>query len=328
MVALKVVAFAAAACLASSNAHTGDEQVSLALPDIDYFMKNAQNPLEEFGEQAEMLKKQAVQHEREKQETIVRMKAAFEKNLTAQAHECEKIVEESHKLNYAITREQEAIVGLRQDSKKVQKSNDLMRTALETIAAKIHLSSNFVTDSLESTDDSNASELDVLRTSTPEPTLERFMRSATEHDVVSLLGIGGQQVGKAVTLASVETQEDAAKPDTAAMELVGTLAQRLVDLAAAGDQGEAQLHAKFLADYEFGEKKRAELAARKEALGNDLAQKHELHIQLIAVKKHLIDIRSELEERIKGVRLFAMNSNAVGADVMKQAKTLLRPAGH
>jgi len=324
MARLIALLFVSTAWTSASESQAATEELfGSALPDVDFFMEGAQDPLKEFGEQAEMLKKQVAENEEQKKASMLNMKAKFESNLTIQAERIDQIHQDIIQLNKSISQENLAVAKLRTDCKKVQKSNDVMRTALESLRPKMRTAAGFLADTIQMTDDRNSTDLDVLRPTTPKPTLEHFLDALDHSHKVSLLEVSaGSRRSEAFLPRSADNSE--AGPE----DLVGTLAERLEVLSAAGDQGEAKLKARFLAYYEVGSIKEQALLSRKQTLSGSLTEVKALHAQLDAVKTHLFEIRSLLYERIQAILLFAVNGEGVAATALDRAQKALAVEVH
>lgn len=321
MAVLSVLFVVASSALTATEALPKQDAVAdflnAALPEVDYYMQEPTGLSNDFKAKAELLKQQVAANEQEKKTALKQLKTSFEENLTAQALRSDQLGTDNQVLLALISQEESRIAILRQDASKLQKSNEIMRRALDGLVSKVHAVSDFLDDSIEVSEEFNASELDVLRPTTPQPTVEHFLETMGDHKV-SLLGVA------AAKKKLLKRKKEEPKPEL----ILESLPQHLVDLAALGEQGEAQLQARFLAMYEFGAARQAELLAHKEQLQQELGSKEELTAQVLGVKKHLRQIKAQLRQRVNVMRTFALKVNELATVSLDTAAKVYEESTH
>lgn len=304
-------AFAVSLALASSEVQQQQESAA-ALPDVETVLGRATDTAQEFAAQAKAMQARVEERQKESKKALAEEKAELQRNLTAEDNENHKIMMRSQNLRATINAVRANNSQIRKETERIRSNNKMMHGVLSVLDGKVAAAEQFLSDSLNKTDDGNAEELEVLLPPKPLPTLDHF---------ISVLHGGNSDAGPASFMQvsaqpSLRGRKSRVKAESSAPEemnpesLSMLLSQSLQDIDKEQKEGEAQLKAHFLAFHQTSMMKREELLAEQARLEEEKRDVQALQKELYAAKHHVVATRTELLKRLHGMKVFSEKIDA------------------
>lgn len=246
------------------------------LPTVSAMLDESTQTLSGISKQAQKLQQQMLDVQQENAARMQKQKAVFDRKLQEQEEKNREVVKENAKIAQNIMTMKKQNEELLQHAQSLQKGNGLRHGELKMLQ-------NFLQDSLSQTDDSKATELEVLKDDKPKAALSFLEMSE-----------------------SLEVEEDE-KPKETVEEpesLLSTLASEVKVMKKQGQESEAKLKNLFKADFQAGVKRHQALLAQQKVLNETLAKMNSYHARLETADKHLQSTQSTMDKRLHDGGLF------------------------
>lgn len=325
-----VVACAAALAAATSpesesSLNVTDSLQDLTLPDVDSMLSEASDTVSKLADTAEKMQeainntqeKQQARLKRERQTYSLRLAEQDEQNqrLSAQIVEAKREIESLEAKNAELTSSATNLKG----------TNEALRTTFMAIYPRFTAARKFLDIAINASDlPKVGKELKVLEEPIPEPSLENFLKQLSKTDIpTALLEVSGKQTStrQSVTLDMKRRARQVAE-DTA-QDIVSELSQHLTSIQRAQQEGDDQLRANFLAQFEVAQLKTEQLEAEIHSLTEQkeslLAKQKDLNV----AKTALLATNEELLSRMEGISQFAQKSNEFLQKKVKESRDVL-----
>lgn len=278
------------------------------LPDVETVLSKARSKADDFAVQARVMQVR-VEEEQAKSHTVLKAaREEYEHKLKAQLGENTKIEGGNTALHYEIRQLRNRSAMLEEEARKLATANDEARKALSAIQNKVEAAEVFLKDSLLETNDAGAQDLLVLESTTPKPTLDRFLKIAQGGPELALLQLGSGRLARTRLAPRLENSED--------LDLVHVLSASLGAISSAASEGAAQLQASFLENFAAGQKRKDELLAVQKKLTETRDLLNTTEGQLMVARDHLKDRSRQLRSNLQGLRVFARKFDAMAVSAL------------
>lgn len=302
------------------------------LPAVDAMLGGASETMKSISSQASTLQAQIMQVQAQNQARMTQQKAIFERKLKAQEGKNQEVVSQNNEVASEIQTLKQGNEELRKKCHDLQENNRVMRVELHTLESKFAEAKEFVGASLTSSDDSKAKELAVLKSPVHhhKSFLDRHNDDDQEEDEVedksgkeddnddddsndddaeSFLAISSQAHRMFAESEDMEESPDeapaAASPPSDPSGLVDILKNGVAQMQAEEHASEKKMKAIFVANFQQGQKRHAALMSQQKALNGTRTQLQALQTSLHGAEAHLEVTKTNLQERLRGLGLFA-----------------------
>lgn len=326
----RVVAAALVVSMVMASPEGQQQQESAApLPDVETVLTRATDTAQEFAAQAKAMQARVEQRQNESKKALARQKAEFQGNLTAESEKNQKIMAANDHLRAAIGAVKASTAQIRKETESIRDNNNMMHRVLSVLDGKVTAAEQFLSDSMNKTDDRNADELEVLLPPKPLPTLDHFISvlhgdASADEGPASFMQVSLQPRlrGRRLRARAETAAPDEMNPDS----LSKLLSQSLQDIDKEQKEGEAQLKAHFLAFHQESMKKRQDLLAVQARLDKEKKDLQALEKELYGAKAHVVATRMELLKRLHGMKVFSEKIDAAAVHALKSVEdTLAQP---
>jgi len=253
------------------------------LPTVSAMLDASTQTLSGISKQAQKLQQQMLDVQQENAARMQKQKAVFDRKLQEQEEKNREVVKENAKIAQNIMTMKKQNEELLQHAQSLQKGNALRHGELKMLQDQITAAQNFLQDSLTQTDDSKATELEVLKDDKQKAALSFLEMSE-----------------------SLEVEEDE-KPKETVEEpesLLSMLANEVKVMKKQGQESEAKLKDLFKADFQAGVKRHQALLAQQKVLNETLEKMSSYHARLETADKHLQSTQSTMDTRFHDGGLF------------------------
>jgi len=306
MLRIALVVASWTACSLHAEKSLPDEKSRL--PDLDTVLTKATSKAHDFAEQAAAMQQQWSKQQERSRAALAAKRQEYENRLQLVRQQNDLISSKNSELQIVNRELNIQNTQMFDRLKGLQDKNNQMRATLQDLTDKVSSAQLFITDSLKITDDSRASELEVLAPTTPKPTLDHFL-DVTNGRKVSLLSIGSKHVD-----------------DPSA--LVGTLAQSLGEIQAAEEEGAAELKAHFMANLKEALDHQEMLNATQAELLKTKAELEKHQLKLLQARSHLQARNKEIRDRLEGLGVFAEKVDLSVVSTLRANATANQTVGH
>mmetsp|Transcript_100033 Transcript_100033/g.173611 ORF Transcript_100033/g.173611 Transcript_100033/m.173611 type:complete len:435 (+) Transcript_100033:83-1387(+) len=331
------------------------------LPAVSQMMGEASSTLKNVNSKAKFLESRVVQAQTESETRMAKQKAAFERKLKAQEQGNRAVIAESANISAAISKLKKENDALRLHAKELQDTNRVMRTELHALETRLSAARDFAGHSLVTTDDSKASELNVLQVqghlrhkhdgedesddSTSDDSTDDSDDSDADKDsdssdnskeeesfmeLSSTVRRSGESSNSfEAELAEMEavtpslSQPQRASSDASPGHLLEELSREVANLAKQEKSSEKQLKELFIRDFRAGARRHQALLAQQHGLNFTRGGLVALQTKLKAAESHLESTRSQLEQRLHGVGIFMQRLAHLALAPEREVKHLL-----
>jgi len=336
---------------------------STQLPAVSSMLGSAAETLKQISSQASVLEARVVQTQRENEARMARQKAVFEQKLKEQEQENKEIDTVNTGISQEIGNLKKTNMETEKHAKELQSTNHMMRVELSTLKAKLAVSREFLASSLLSTDDSKASELDVLEDAKAKKQRKEHQAGSSDAQArekqdkevqdedgaddddaedadgddegeargTSFLALRSSTLATGGSIVRADGSEeasdisDAADPPAAdPRDLLKVLSTGVDSLEQEEKESESKLKAMFLANFRDGTKRRKGLLLQQKQLNSTRATLLDYQAKLNAADRHLQGTRAKLEQRLHGLGAFLQRLAAVAAGPVASADQQLK----
>lgn len=311
---------------------TRADEAKAPLPDVDSVLTKANSRAHDFAEQALAMQQRLRAQQDKSRSALAAKRQKYEGELELLANQSHAIQLQNSDLELGNKKLAQMNADMVADLNRLREKNIQMRATLKNITNKVSTAQLFIADSLTITDDSNAKELEVLRPTTPRPTLDRFLAVAANMRLPLLADFAGRDDGanasatdnsssqpkpsvdhhlavanshKLSLLAIFAKHTDEHTHAEDPKDLVDTLSASLKEIAAAEAEGAAELEAHFKANIGEALELRSSLNTTRVRFQQAKAELLEQRHKLLNARAHLQATSKQLAERLRGVRAFA-----------------------
>lgn len=302
------------------------------LPAVDAMLGGASETMKSISSQASTLQAQIMQVQAQNQARMTQQKAIFERKLKMQEGKNQEVVSQNNEVASEIQTLKQGNEALRKNCHDLQEGNRVMRVELHTLESKFAEAKEFVGASLTSSDDSKAKELAVLKSPVhhhksfldrhndddqeEDETEDKSGKEddnddddSNDDDAESFLAISSQAHRMFTESEDMEESPDeasaAASPPSDPSGLVDILKNGVAQMQAEEHASEKKMKAIFVANFQQGQKRHAALMSQQKALNGTRTQLQALQQSLHGAEAHLEVTKTNLQERLRGLGLFA-----------------------
>lgn len=303
------------------------------LPAVDAMLGGASETMKSISSQASTLQAQIMQVQAQNQAKMTQQKVIFERKLKTQEGKNQQVVSQNNEVASEIQTLKKGNEELRKNCHDLQEGSRVMRVELHTLESKFAEAKEFVGASLTSSDDSKAKELAVLKS--PVHHHKSFLDrhdddqeedqaqaddkgekdddndddDSNDDDAESFLAISSHAHR---VFAEAEDMEEApddaaavAGPPTDPSGLVDILKSGVAQMQLEEHASEKKMKSIFVANFQQGQKRHTALMSQQKALNGTRTQLQALQLNLHGAEVHLEATKTSLQERLRGLGLFA-----------------------
>jgi hypothetical protein len=287
------------------------------LPSVSSMLHSATETLSLVNNEAAELQKKMLRVQQSNQERLQKRKAVFDHKLKEQEQQNKAVITENAQAAKKIMALKNSNQALYQHATKLQQSNEQRRVELQLYGEQLALVGKFVEESMASSDDSKATDLEVLSTeaapksvsllSVHKKQLHKVVKHPVHHqpadedtDPLSFIELDSETYSEpAETDADVPVPEvkEAVEPES----LVEFLAKGVQKMQEEGKATEARLKELFLQNFEAGLTRHNALMEQKQVLNETLEHMTAYEKRLQVAVKHLTATKSNIDKKIHGV---------------------------
>jgi len=337
---------------------------STQLPAVSSMLGSAAETLKQINSQASILEARVVQTQKENEARMARQKAVFEQKLKEQEQENKAIDAVNTGISQEIGNLKKTNLETEKHAKELQSTNHMMRVELSTLKTKLAVSREFLAASLLSTDDSKASELEILEDAKAKKqrkeheaggsdaqAREKQDKEAQEDDDVadeddgedadgddegeargtSFLALRSSTAAAGGSIVRADGGEEASDISEAAdppasdpRDLLKVLSTGVDSLERQEKESEAKLKAMFLSNFRDGTKRHKGFLLQQQQLNATRATLLDYQAKLQAADRHLQGTRGQLEQRLHGLGVFLQRLAAVAKGPVASADQQLK----
>lgn len=256
------------------------------LPAVSTMLSDAAQTLTGISTQAQRLQTQMMQVQQENAARMQRQKAVFDRKLKEQEQKNLEVVKENALIAKNIMDTKKVNEDLLHHAQSMQKGNALRHSELKMLQDQLAAAQKFLTESVEQTDDTKATDLDVLAEEGASP------------KGLSLLALS--------STSNTEPAEKSpeAKNNSEPESLITMLASGIKALKKQGQESEAKLKSIFLADFQAGVRRHKALLNQQKVLKETLETMKTYHNRLDAADKHLQATQTTMDGRLHDGGMF------------------------
>lgn len=159
----------------ASNKPTGRAHV---LPAVSEVISSASASVEAFAANAKEMRKQAESMQLASKRNLTLLKAHYQHKLDALKADHEALTRENEELRGNISLVNATNSALEKQANTLRQGVDILHETFLTLQGRVDVAAGFIGDSLNSSEIDGAPEVQVLVSTTPEPTLEAFLLDA------------------------------------------------------------------------------------------------------------------------------------------------------
>lgn len=302
---------------------SGDsKETAESLPEVESVLSKATDTAQDFAAKAALMQERVAQKHKESTQALADQKAWYEKNLTGQTAEIHSMQSINEQIQLTIKTVMDISDKIKSQTEKLRGENDIMRKALQVLEDKVGVAQEFLSDSLNRTDDAKANALEVLLPPVPEPNLSHFLNvvDGASGPAMSFLQLSSR-VGPR---RKSPPKEDAESPeDVDPGNLAQLLSESLMDIEHEQKEGEAQLKAHFLKLYNAGSEQLGIVQKEQDRLNDQKTKEQEHQHELKTAREHVLATREELVKRLHGMDVFAERVDKAAANALEEVEGTL-----
>lgn len=255
------------------------------LPAVREVLSTASKSLTDFSADTNHIRKQVEQRQKLLRDKMVVAKDRFEAKLNAYKNQHANLTMVNYELRESIRSVNKTNLALVANASATQRSIRILQDAIVSLRQKVLHAQGFLDDSLNETDFSNATEVQILVPTTPEPSLENFLTKARRE-----LGLKSHSVallGQAVSVKAKRTAFDSdVETDERGMPKAERMTSMLLDSLENLEKAEMNAYHTLKTNYQSSKEK---WVARLTSL---LAEQAELKGQLDAVTQMTVELQT------------------------------------
>jgi len=147
--------------------NTKAEDTAKALPKVETVLANSTKTFDGILKQTNLLESALMQKQGEFRAQLAKLKEQYEAKLDEQNKQNNEIKSDIARVTESVKKTRGSNAVLRKSSTEIQHNNSMLRIQLQKLEAKLQTAKTFASLTLNSTDDTSSSELEVLNTPKP-----------------------------------------------------------------------------------------------------------------------------------------------------------------
>lgn len=239
-----------------------------------------------ISSRAQKLQQQMLEVQQENAARMQKQKAVFDRKLKEQEQKNMEQVKENAIIAKNIMKTKQENEELLKHAQNLEKGNSLRHGELRMLQDQLVAAQTFLKETLSQTDDSKATDLEVMKDQSKSSKALSFLAISELHETVNEVK---------------ETSEpEPAEPEN----LLTMLANEVKMMKKQGQDSEAKLKSLFMEDFQAGVKRHNALLSQNKVLTETLEKMQSYHTRLETADKHLQGTQSTLETRLHDGGLF------------------------
>eukprot|EP00435_Cladocopium_sp_Y103_P037756 s1758_g10.t1 len=260
------------------------------LPTVSAMLDQSTKTLSGISSRAQKLQQQMLEVQQENAARMQKQKAVFDRKLKEQEQKNMEQVKENAIIAKNIMKMKQENEELLKHAQSLEKGNSLRHGELRMLQDQLVAAQNFLKETLSQTDDSKATDLEVMKDQS---------KSANALSLLAISELHETESNEAKENSEPEPTEPA-EPES----LLTMLANEVKMMKKQGQESEAKLKSLFMEDFQAGVKRHNALLSQNKVLTETLEKMQSYHTRLEAADKHLQGTQSTLETRLHDGGLF------------------------
>lgn len=285
------------------------------LPSLEDIMSPADQTMSGISSRAKELEMKMLKMEKENSARLEKQKKIFDRKLKEQEEKNQLVGKENAKLAKSIMhlkKKNEEVVSA---SQQLKKAIGVRRTEMKSIQEQLLEASRFLTETLDSTDESQASELKVLeqeekqeakdaKEAKEKQKVDSFVTLAEQRATTAISDAGTTDAGSAEdghgsALSFLELREEP-EPES----LLNVLAEGVKDMKQQGEASSKHLKGLFMSSLQDGMKRRKALLSQQQVLQKTLESMQSYQEKLSKAESHLKETKVKLDKSLHDSGIF------------------------
>lgn len=240
-----------------------------------------------ISSRAQKLQQQMLEVQQENAARMQKQKAVFDRKLKEQEQKNMEQVKENAIIAKNIMKMKQENEELLKHAQNLEKGNSLRHGELRMLQDQLVAAQTFLKETLSQTDDSKATDLEVMKDQSKSSKALSFLAISELHET------------------EINEVKETSEPEPAEPEnLLTMLANEVKMMKKQGQDSEAKLKSLFMEDFQAGVKRHNALLSQNKVLTETLEKMQSYHTRLETADKHLQGTQSTLETRLHDGGLF------------------------
>lgn len=287
-----------------------------ALPSVNDVISSASQPFKRFSTAASEMRKKAAETQDASKRNLTILRKHYQVKLSMLKAEHEELAKANEQLRSDISTVNATNDGLEKQAKGLQRSIDLLHNTFFTLQDRVNVAEGFIGDSLNATRVDDNPSVQVLVSTTSEPTLEYYvlqawhglgMDNTTRPPSAGVAVAAAEdldnfatllQVSSGDTLHSLLGEEEQSAGPRDPSKMTSLLLSTLEKLSVAEQAARHKLQDQYQRTKAKRVEQNGELSAEKARLRSQLKAVTKRKTDLLAVKKTLTDSNNVLREKL------------------------------
>jgi len=266
------------------------------LPDVSAILESSTNTMSSISTEAAQLQKEMDTVQSQNTMRLHNEKKVFDRKLKDQEAKSKQTAKQNAGLAKDIMKMTKTNSDLHKNAEKLQKGNADRREELKLLKQQLEASVGFMSEAYTSTDDSDAKELEVLKTGDEPPKASKHISLLSISEEITKDESGSQEVS--------EAEAAAGKPDEQAESLVVKLQDSVKEMRKQGSESEKKLKAMFLEHFKAGVARHKALGEQGKVLGSTLDAMKKYAERLVEANKRLKATQAKLDSQLRDGSIF------------------------
>ena len=257
------------------------------LPTVSAMLDQSTKTLSGISSRAQKLQQQMLEVQQENAARMQKQKAVFDRKLKEQEQKNMEQVKENAIIAKNIMKMKQENEELLKHAQNLEKGNSLRHGELRMLQDQLVAAQTFLKETLSQTDDSKATDLEVMKDQSKSSKALSFLAISELHET------------------EINEVKETSEPEPAEPEnLLTMLANEVKMMKKQGQDSEAKLKSLFMEDFQAGVKRHNALLSQNKVLTETLEKMQSYHTRLETADKHLQGTQSTLETRLHDGGLF------------------------
>lgn len=266
------------------------------LPTVSAMLDQSTKTLSGISSRAQKLQQQMLEVQQENAARMQKQKAVFDRKLKEQEQKNMEQVKENAIIAKNIMKMKQENEELLKHAQNLEKGNSLRHGELRMLQDQLVAAQTFLKETLSQTDDSKATDLEVMKDQSKSSKALSFLAISELHET---------EINEVKETSEPEPAEQAEPAEPAEPEnLLTMLANEVKMMKKQGQDSEAKLKSLFMEDFQAGVKRHNALLSQNKVLTRTLEKMQSYHTRLETADKHLQGTQSTLETRLHDGGLF------------------------
>jgi len=286
------------------------------LPSLEDIMSPADQTMSGISSRAKELEMKMLKMEKENSARLEKQKKIFDRKLKEQEEKNQLVGKENAKLAKSIMHLKKKNEEVFSASQQLKKAIGVRRTEMKSIQEQLLEASKFLTETLDSTDESQASELKVLeqeekqeakdaKEAKEKQKVDSFVTLAEQRATTAISAAdgvadaGSAEDGHGSALSFLELREEP-EPES----LLNVLAEGVKDMKQQGEASSKHLKGLFMSSLQDGMKRRKALLSQQQVLQKTLESMQSYQEKLSKAESHLKETKVKLDKSLHDSGIF------------------------